>query len=59
MVNFEKVRELHWSCCHLNNMMKQKIIKVFNKYIFRVEKYRPQTLDDLISHQDILSTSKQ
>ena len=24
----------------------------------RVEKYRPQTLDDLISHKDILSTSK-
>ena len=28
------------------------------KLYFRVEKYRPQTLDDLISHQDILSTSK-
>lgn len=25
---------------------------------FRVEKYRPQTLDDLISHKDILTTSK-
>lgn len=25
---------------------------------FRVEKYRPQTLDDLISHKDILSTSE-
>lgn len=25
---------------------------------FRVEKYRPQKLDDLISHKDILSTSK-
>ncbi|KAG9339615.1 hypothetical protein JZ751_023506 [Albula glossodonta] len=24
--------------------------------LFKVEKYRPQTLDDLISHQDILST---
>lgn len=24
----------------------------------RVEKYRPQTLADLISHQDILSTSE-
>lgn len=24
----------------------------------RVEKYRPQKLDDLISHKDILSTSK-
>uniref|UniRef100_A0A8C7JT16 ATPase AAA-type core domain-containing protein n=1 Tax=Oncorhynchus kisutch TaxID=8019 RepID=A0A8C7JT16_ONCKI len=27
-------------------------------HIFRVEKYRPQTLDDLISHKNILSTSK-
>ena len=27
-------------------------------YIFRVEKYRPDTLDDLISHQDIINTSK-
>lgn len=26
--------------------------------LLRVEKYRPQTLDDLISHKDILSTSK-
>lgn len=25
---------------------------------FRVEKYRPQKLDDLISHRDILTTSK-
>ena len=24
---------------------------------FRVEKYRPKTLDDLISHKDIISTS--
>lgn len=24
----------------------------------RVEKYRPQTLGDLISHQDVLSTSE-
>ena len=25
---------------------------------FRVEKYRPKTLDDLISHTDIINTSK-
>ena len=25
---------------------------------FRVEKYRPKQLDDLISHQDIISTSE-
>ena len=27
-------------------------------HIFRVEKYRPDKLDDLISHQDIINTSK-
>ena len=27
-------------------------------FVFRVEKYRPKTLDDLISHKDIISTSK-
>ena len=26
--------------------------------LFRVEKYRPKTLNDLISHKDIISTSK-
>lgn len=25
---------------------------------FRVEKYRPVTLDDVVSHKDIISTSK-
>jgi len=27
-------------------------------YDHRVEKYRPNTLDDLISHEDIIQTSK-
>ena len=25
--------------------------------LFRVEKYRPQSLDEVVSHQDIISTS--
>lgn len=31
------------------------IIKILN---FRVEKYRPSTLDDLVSHEDIIKTGK-
>ena len=26
-------------------------------HTFRVEKYRPVTMDDVVSHQDIISTS--
>jgi len=26
-------------------------------FVFRVEKYRPAKLDDLISHEDIIKTS--
>lgn len=29
-----------------------------NKTRFRVEKYRPVTLDDVVSHHDITSTSE-
>lgn len=28
------------------------------EFLFRVEKYRPKVLTDLISHKDIISTSK-
>jgi hypothetical protein len=30
---------------------------VFAACVFRVEKYRPTKLDDLISHEDIIATS--
>lgn len=43
-------------CCKLSSYRKYECVCVFS--CFRVEKYRPQTLDDLISHKDILSTSK-
>ncbi len=60
---FKKVRKfisITVTPLYLNNMMKQKqCFKNIISWFFRVEKYRPQTLDDLISHQDILSTSKQ
>lgn len=30
----------------------------FTFFLTRIEKYRPKTLDDLVSHKDIISTSK-
>lgn len=44
--------------CTWQNVLAFIYVVIHAKLYFRVEKYRPQTLNDLISHQDILSTSK-
>ena len=36
----------------------KEIIVITKDYSIRVEKYRPATLDDLISHEEIIATSK-
>lgn len=39
--------------------LKSQSIQLLNRLInFRVEKYRPASLDELISHDDIVSTIK-
>lgn len=44
--------------CTWQHVLAFVCIVIHATFYFRVEKYRPQTLNDLISHQDILSTSK-
>ena len=41
-----------------NDICLLRSLEVFSSHFYRVEKYRPQSLDELISHKDILSTSK-
>lgn len=58
-----KLRELRQTCllrlkiiCHGRHQFQSHIIRTISLIRSRVEKYRPNTLDDVSGHQDILAT---